>query len=112
LIALNNIQKKYVSVALLLALLFPLGVQLGHAFDGHKHTLCKDITTHIHEKKLDCSICDFHYSTPYFNFLNSVELVAFKNFNKPQTLYISSESNINFHSFYLRGPPILFNFSV
>ncbi len=59
----NEIAKFISAIALAAALLLPSGVQLVHSFDGHRHLSCEDISTHIHETPLDCSICMFQNGT-------------------------------------------------
>lgn len=93
-------------VSLTAILLFPLFTQFFHILEDHQHTICTDNSTHLHESKTDCSICDFNY-TP-FNYELSPELVKnnsieFKTISTNPYNYLYS-SNYNF-SQTLRGPP-------
>lgn len=58
----NNSTKIWLSLLLVGCLLFPLTVQFSHVFESHDHTSCSEITQHIHEKKFDCHVNDFHYN--------------------------------------------------
>jgi len=88
-----------------MALLFPTAVQFSHVFEGHDHKPCKDLTTHLHEKKIDCSICHFqissytyqiqNFKTPFFSEIK-ITIIDF---------YTSSDKNKIHYSYALRGPP-------
>lgn len=103
----NNIAKYFSAVALAVALLLPSGVQLVHAFDGHRHLSCEDISTHIHETPLDCSICMFQNGTYAYYGLHPSE--------ETQIIEISKVSTYAAFEFYqpvnsyksLRAPPAL-----
>ncbi|WP_047415766.1 hypothetical protein [Cellulophaga sp. Hel_I_12] len=57
----KQVRQKAVSLLLFVLFLFPNAIQFAHAFDGHKHTTCKEVNTHYHETLIDCEICDFHF---------------------------------------------------
>lgn len=60
----ENVRLKAVITALLVALMFlPSAFELTHHLDGHEHISCDEISVHLHEKKLDCSLCDFQISS-------------------------------------------------
>ncbi|MBT8274673.1 MAG: hypothetical protein KJO39_00880 [Bacteroidia bacterium] len=92
---------------LVLALLFPAGVQMAHTLEGHDHPTCTEYNTHIHEKQLDCSLCDFQISVFDFNPDFSEYLVtSIENFKSEiGRVELNSSSHTGFIS--LRGPPYL-----
>lgn len=90
-----------------LALLLPTAVKFVHTFEGHKHKACTDISTHFHEKQLNCSICDFHFSIFNFTPQQQPEFVAIDGFQKTETLYFLPDFNTNPTHYFLRGPPRL-----
>jgi hypothetical protein len=102
----KQIQQKISAILLTMALLLPIAVQFVHALDEHKHNTCKEVATHLHEKKLDCSICDFHFSTFNFEVITLPELFLSEAFSKHQIAYFSSEKSTVHHHYYLRGPPL------
>ncbi len=102
----KEIFKKIASIAFVLALLMPTTVQLVHALEGHHHTVCNNFKSHIHQKKLNCSVCDFHFSsfnftTEYVSVLTEVE----ENFGL-NSIYFFSETTPSPYHYLLRGPPL------
>lgn len=89
-----------------LALLLPTVVQFAHSFEGHKHEACIDISTHFHEKQLDCSICDFHFSIFNFTPQQFAELVIQEGFQKTEIPYFVADFTLNSTHYFLRGPPL------
>ena len=97
---------KIISVAIFsLALLLPTAVKVAHTFEGHEHKACTDLSTHLHEKQLDCSICDFHFSIFDFTPQQQPEFLVEEFFKKTENLYLLSDFHSNFTHYYLRGPP-------
>jgi hypothetical protein len=90
-----------------LALLLPTAVQFAHTFEGHEHKACTDISTHLHEKQLDCSICDFHFSIFTFIPLESPDFTVFHSFQNIEFFYSTSPFNLDPSHYFLRGPPQL-----
>jgi hypothetical protein len=88
------------------ALLLPTAVSFAHSFDGHEHKACTDLSTHLHEKQLDCSICDFHFSIFNFTPQQLPEFVVFHIFESVETEYLLPEFSLNSSHYFLRGPPL------
>lgn len=89
-----------------LALLLPTAVQFAHTFEGHEHKACTDISTHLHEKQLDCSIDSFHFSffdLAFQSFSISTQSVIVK---KNLFAYNQHPINSNKRFIKLRGPPV------
>lgn len=103
----KNIQSSIFAVLFGLTLLFPSVLQLAHTLEGHEHATCTNTATHIHEKNVDCSLCDFHFSSFHYDFTTFENFIVSEFFLKLQTGIISSEKNQISHSFYLRGPPCI-----
>lgn len=88
-------------------LLVPMSIELYHSLsDLHiSHEVCTEQTTHLHQKPLDCSICDFHPSLFTYQF-HEIELgindLFYPTVFLPSTSLLPQEQ----HSFYLlRAPP-------
>jgi hypothetical protein len=88
------------------ALLLPTAVSFAHSFDGHEHRACTDLSTHLHEKQLDCSICDFHFSIFNFSPEKLPEFTVFHSFECVATAYILSDCSLHTRYYFLRGPPL------
>lgn len=102
----NKIAHKTASILLTLALLLPVAIQFIHSLDEHEHTACTEVTTHIHEKKLDCSLCNFHFSVVTFTIPTLPSFIVSEKNSKLKTIYKASENTTtDYH--YLRGPPQL-----
>ena len=98
--------KKTFALALLLALLLPSTIQFSHIFGHqHEHKRCTNLNAHLHEKKLDCSIDSFHFSSytyiefNFSEFSETISIAAIANH------YTSAITSAHFHSASLRGPP-------
>ncbi len=89
------------------ALLFPTFIQFAHTFEDHKHEACTDFSTHFHEKQLDCSVCDFHFSIFNFTPQQLPAFVVIEGFQKTETVYLFPEFNQKTTHYFLRGPPLL-----
>lgn len=90
---------------LTLIFLFPSLLQFEHLFENHEHSACKESSVHFHQKNLDCSIYDFHFSV--FSFLPSASENILTHIPRYSPLFYVLEdiyNNPNFH-YTLRGPP-------
>ena len=88
-------------------MLLPTSVQFFHIFEKHEHNNnCKEVTTHLHEKELDCSLCDFHISSFDITFNNISEYSTIEDSLDYVTYYKSKKHNSIKRSFNLRGPPM------
>ncbi len=97
----------YSALLLIVILLSPTIISSIHLFEGHKQDTCNIKNSHIHEKELECSICDFNLNQNY-----SISLQDF-NFN---TISFKKSFIIELYNFKyyhqqlpysLRGPPEL-----
>lgn len=88
-----------------LALLFPIAVQFIHSIHSHEHVVCHEASTHLHEKKFDCSIFDFHFSNFTYSPLELRDFQVFKISTHSETLYSFQELHSSLRHYYLRGPP-------
>lgn len=97
---------KAIAALFLLLLFFPVAVQSAHIFNSHRHEICHDFESHLHETQLDCSVCDFHFSI--FDFKPIVVSDSFKEieFNQEVVFSTSLSSETFPIHFYLRGPPL------
>jgi len=102
-----NLGVKILSLFLAAILLLPASVQLAHSLESHEHDICTDFDTHIHEKELDCSVCDYQLSgfkLPSFHRLQEV----IHEHNEIDLNYYDSLLKENSCSIItLRGPPAL-----
>lgn len=101
----NNIASTLFGILFSLAILFPSIVKITHLFEDHEHIACTETKQHIHEKKFDCEINDFHsnsFETPTFAYSSVAIPVVY---NTEVTRYLSLFSSEKKHSFLLRGPP-------
>lgn len=88
-------------------MLFPSGVQFLHAFEEHGHNNdCKEVTTHLHEKEVDCSLCDFQISSFDISFHSYSKQKIAKASSSYIAYYKSKKYNSIKRSFNLRGPPM------
>ncbi len=96
----------WISWGLLTLFLFPSLLQFEHVFESHKHEGCQEAKIHFHEKELDCSVYDFHYSSfnyPLFapiQFFNSTEIHSVE-----KEVYLPHIEPTPL-GFALRGPPM------
>lgn len=93
---------------LITALLVPSFVKLAHAFETHKHEICKTPQkNHYHELNLDCEFYKFKLNTTFnfqpteYNFTVLNQSVEEDNF------YKSFFHNLHIAQTSLRGPPQL-----
>jgi hypothetical protein len=89
-----------------LALLLPTAVQFAHTFEGHEHKPCTDAATHLHEKKLNCSIDSFHFS--FFDITLHTIAISTQTVIVKKKLFVYNEHpTISDKRFIkLRGPPV------
>jgi len=105
----KNIVQYIAALALSLALVLPMAIQFSHVFEHHEHVTCTDTKVHLHEKKIDCSVCDFHLSSFAFSITDWSDAHGVNNYNKPVTSY-SIEVYANTTDIPSpRGPPSLFS---
>ena len=102
-----HIAQFFIVSAFCLALLFPIGAKTVHAFGQHKHEVCSDLSSHLHEKQLDCSICDFHFSFFHFQPLAVLESIASVEVPPVVFEYVFNAKTGSINHFFLRGPPLL-----
>ena len=102
----KNIVKNFSIAIFVFALLLPTTVQFAHAFEGHEHKPCIELSTHLHQKQLDCSICDFHYSIFTFTLIEVPEFDILPGFESAPTVYLFQASELNSTHYFLRGPPL------
>lgn len=98
---------KLSAIVLLVALLLPTTVQLLHSLENHKHTACGEVTTHLHERTIDCSIGSFHFSTFTFEPLPNLPQLVSETFSNNKIGYFSSEIIGFQNTIFLRGPPAI-----
>ncbi len=87
-------------------MLFPSAFQFTHAFEKHDLNECNELTTHLHEQEVECSICDFHISTFSYSFQNELEYIHIKKHTNYADYYKSKKHNSIKLSNSLRGPPL------
>ncbi len=108
----RKIISHFLGVILTLVFLFPSLLQFEHLFENHEHLVCKENKVHLHQKNLDCSIYDFHFST--FSFLPIYPISLFVDAPLNETSFsVSQEVYLNpyFHCAQ-RGPPTMIDFTV
>lgn len=95
-------------VILIIALLVPSFVKLAHAFETHKHEICKTPQkSHYHELILDCDFYKFKLSnTLYIQHFN-IEITSNSQLILVNNLYTFAYSNLQLQQTSLRGPPQL-----
>ena len=101
----NEISSRFIALLLIFALLIPAAIQLSHAFENHNHEICTEVKTHIHPEKIDCSLCDFQFSTFNIQLQNFEPLLVSKTFLKDFTGEVSSLKNTEYSHSLQRGPP-------
>lgn len=103
----KDILKINVSIALTLIILFPLFTQFSHVLDEQKHNVCLDNSTHLHETKTDCNICDFNYTPFIYEPLPEVVNKTSIEFKTTITNSYNYVYSFNYNlSKPLRGPPV------
>ncbi len=103
----NNIASRFFGFLFSLAILFPGIVKFTHLFEDHAHVACSETKQHIHEKKFDCEINDFHgnsFDVPYLDYSYSATP---KVYHSEATPYFPSFTSEKPQDFFRRGPPSL-----
>jgi hypothetical protein len=60
----------FLSITLVLAVLFPSVVKMQHVFENHKHEVCKgEKQSHFHEIDFDCEFYKFNLTSFTYNFI-------------------------------------------
>jgi hypothetical protein len=76
-------------------------------FEGHDHKPCKETSTHIHTKKIDCDIQLFHFSQADFSIQTYTNITIAETKQQLVDFYTSSDKNqLHYHT-TSRGPPSL-----
>jgi hypothetical protein len=98
-----------ISLAILIvALLVPSFVKLAHAFENHKHEVCKTPQkSHYHELDLDCEFYKFKLSNAFYFHFQEYVLEPSSLSTIITNFYKSSYSNFQVQQISLRGPPQL-----
>ena len=95
-------------VVLLIALLVPSFVKLAHAFEMHKHEVCKaPQKSHYHELDLDCEFYKFKLSNALSFQPDEFSLLAINQIFEVDNFYKSFYNNSQINKPSLRGPPQL-----
>ena len=102
----QHISFKIFTLILVASLLLPSAVKLNHAFEDHKHEVCKtNSIDHFHELDLDCEFYKFNKTNQYFITFNH-DISEFVNIDIKQNFsyynFLNSHQPLNFS---LRGPP-------
>ncbi|KAB8152213.1 hypothetical protein EZY14_014290 [Kordia sp. TARA_039_SRF] len=67
----TNIKEILIASALLIVLALPSCIQFSHQLEEeHEFTICLEQNDHVHENAVHCDICDFHFTSFYFEFLS------------------------------------------
>lgn len=103
----SHIVKNVSAIALMLFLLLPSVMNFLHSAEGHDHSdRCENKSdTHVHEKKLDCCLCNVTLQdNSIFNFTKEIVFIPYQDiFEKTihtQTVYLSI-----YRTTESRGPP-------
>ena len=95
-------------VILIIALLVPSFVKLAHAFETHKHEVCKTPQkSHYHELNLDCEFYKFKLSNAFSVEFEDFNITVFNPFLIVPKYYTSFYNNLQIKQTSLRGPPQL-----
>lgn len=102
-----NIIKIYLVLILSTLILLPTIVPFLHLLEDHEQNTCIVKITHIHEKEIDCSICDFHLNKNYYSHISTIDLESTNYVEKQKSELYSFTYYHQQLSFSLRGPPEL-----
>lgn len=103
----THINQRLLAAVFIALLVFPIGMKASHVFNTHEHVVCHELESHLHQSQLECSICDFHFSTfsftpaPFFLIFDKIDL------DNPVVIFKNELSNTLSIHFFLRGPPLL-----
>jgi hypothetical protein len=98
----------FLSIMVVLAVLFPSIVKMQHVFENHKHEVCKgEKQAHFHEVEFDCEFYKFNINQVFQIENNSFQLLS--NIQNHQLIlsqyfFISEYQQLGIS---LRGPPQL-----
>lgn len=100
---------KFVTILLIVTILIPSIVKLGHVFENHKHDICTDnlSQTHLHTLDLECEFYKFKVNNPFVFQKPTLHLIPVENNHKVYTSQYQFISEYQRLSFALRGPPQL-----
>ncbi|WP_239004393.1 hypothetical protein [Lacinutrix sp. WUR7] len=100
---------KFVTILLIVTILIPSIVKLGHVFENHTHDFCTDnlSQTHLHTLDVDCEFYKFKINKPFVFKTVAVRFVPIENNHKLHTSQYQFISEYQRLSFALRGPPQL-----
>lgn len=93
------------SIALACLVLLPTAVEFSHVFEKHEHVACSEVSTHLHEKEFDCSLCDFKISVYHFTPSTSFSDVTIQYYKELPFTSTSQKRSVELASYLLRGPP-------
>ena len=102
----SQLKHTKISFILIWVLIVPNMLQFAHVLEEHNHTICKEVSVHLHEAKWDCSLCDFNLSSFNFDFISptlSEDPIAYSYLSIP---YIEAEKIGISSLIFLRGPPL------
>jgi len=103
----NKIVTISLGIILNAIILFPLFIQFFHVLEGHKHTVCTENSTHLHEAKTNCNICDFNYTPFIYEPLSEAVNKTSIEFKTTITNSYNYLYSFNYNlSKPLRGPPV------
>lgn len=105
----EHILFKCITILLIVTLLTPSMVKVGHVFENHKHDVCIDnlSQTHLHALDLDCEFYKFKLNTKYYTTISDFRIETKEVYSKINNTYYYFSYNNQQLSFSLRAPPIL-----
>lgn len=100
---------KLITIVLIVSILIPSIVKIGHVFENHKHDVCTDnlTQTHLHTLDLDCEFYKFKINNTFTYKTLNFNLLSIENNHKVYTSQYRFISEYQRLSFALRGPPQL-----
>lgn len=104
---LKNILFRSVTILVVMVLLAPSIVKLGHAFEDHKHEVCIDnSSSHLHTLDLECEFYKFNISNPLLlsKFQYEIPLIDYFSITNTFGLYNFDYNHQQLY-FSLRAPP-------
>lgn len=102
-----SISRFVLGLFLSLVIMMPSFVMAGHIFEEHEHISCNEVKTHLHEAKVDCSLCDFHFSSFDFEPELTIDFLTHSIILTSVDNYTSSDFNTSHNTYLLRGPPAI-----
>lgn len=91
----------------MLVLTIPASIELVHAYEPHKHTICtSEIEHHFHENDVECVLC--HLQVDFYTTINkAVQLDISSQIMTEHAVHYTYFKGHQHLSFSLRGPPQL-----